>query len=103
MLPETVRSCVHAARQGTCSYLEEVDEGEEAEDRGATKEAVAAEAMAETEKRVPMFIMVPASSMDVIMFWLACTQRHTQPASQQGYHSLHHSTRIPLPNSADKH
>ncbi len=41
-----------------------------------TKEAVAAEAMAETEKRVPIFIMVPASSMDVIMFWLACTQQH---------------------------
>jgi hypothetical protein len=36
-----------------------------------TKDAVAADAMADTENRVPMLNMVLASSMEVIMFWLA--------------------------------
>ena len=41
-----------------------------------TKEAVAAEAMADTLRSVPMFMSVPVISSDVSMLWLACAQQH---------------------------
>ena len=44
-----------------------------------TKEAVAAEAMADTENRVPMFSMHVASISEFVIFWLACTERMGQP------------------------
>ena len=37
-----------------------------------TKEAVAAEAMADTENKVPMFIMHVANIKELVIFWLAC-------------------------------
>ena len=43
-----------------------------------TKEAVAAEAMADTENRVPMFIMHVASIKEFVIFWLACTHSGTR-------------------------
>ena len=45
-----------------------------------TKEAVAAEAMADTENRVPMFSMHVASIREFVIFWLACTEGMGQPA-----------------------
>lgn len=38
-----------------------------------TKDAVAAEAMADTENSVPMLSIVPASSIVVSMLWFACS------------------------------
>ena len=43
-----------------------------------TKEAVAAEAMADTENRVPMFIMHVANIKELVIFWLACSTAMTQ-------------------------
>ena len=39
-----------------------------------TKDAVAAVAIAETENKVPMFIMHVASMSEFVIFWLACTK-----------------------------
>ena len=47
-----------------------------------TKEAVAAEAMADTENRVPMFNMHVASISEFVIFWLACTERRGQPTCE---------------------
>ena len=55
----------------------------------AKKEAVAAEAMADTEKRVPMFMSVPVTSRLVSMLWLACASTHGVHISfAQGDNSL---------------
>ena len=43
-----------------------------------TKEAVAAVAIAETENKVPMFIMHVASISEFVIFWLACTKTTRQ-------------------------
>ena len=39
-----------------------------------TKDAVAAVAIAETENKVPMFIMHVVSISAFVIFWLACTR-----------------------------
>ena len=39
-----------------------------------TKDAVAAVAIAETENKVPMFIMQVVSISEFVIFWLACTK-----------------------------
>lgn len=60
-----------------------------------TNEAVAAEAMADTEKSVPMFIMVPARSIDDIMFWLACKEQRTKPFHEPEY-PLSYNNWVPM-------
>lgn len=44
------------------------------------KEAVAAEAMADTENSVPMFIMHVASIKELVIFWLACSAGNNDSA-----------------------
>lgn len=57
-----------------------------------TKDAVAADAMAETEKSVPMLSMVPASNMDVIILWLACAA--TAQTARSACIALQHSLNV---------
>ena len=46
-----------------------------------TKDAVAAVAIAETENKVPMFIMHVVSISEFVIFWLACTRSARQNLS----------------------
>ena len=63
-----------------------------------TKEAVAAEAIADTENKVPMFIMQVANIIELVIFWLACSDRHLNQLHQKD--GLH--TAWPLPNTAPR-